>query len=82
MSVLARIGIFAFGLLVIWQGKTQLMTGHWAFTNLKGQLMFGGSVMGGGFILCALAFLPPSKWTYKHITTGRKSKDRKKGPFA
>jgi hypothetical protein len=83
MSFLFRAGVFLVGLLTIWQGKSQLIAGHWVFKNASyHQTTFAAGVMGSGFVLCALAFLPTSAWMYRHITTGRKSKTRQKQPFS
>ena len=82
MSLLVRVGLFAFGLLVIWQGKSELVAGHWVFKNASyHQTTFAAGVIGSGFVMCALAFLPGSAWMYRHITTKRKSKSRTKLPF-
>ena len=74
MSWAIRVGVLAFGLLAIWQGKSQLMAGRWVFANYYSQPVFAAGVMGVGVVLCALAFLPSKAWMYRHITTGRKSK--------
>jgi hypothetical protein len=64
------VGPFAFGLLLILAGKTQLDAGRWIFLNesiVKQRLL--PDAYGVGAVFCLLAFLPPDNWMYRHITT-------------
>ena len=61
---------FAAGLYAIFLARTQLKTGHALFTNASyHQTTFAAGGLGIGVILILLAFLPPSDWVYKRITT-------------
>jgi hypothetical protein len=70
MNWLVRLGFIAFGLLVIDLAIAQLRTGRFVFDNASyHQTTFAAGGIGVGFVLILLAFLPPSRWVYKRIST-------------
>jgi hypothetical protein len=65
----ARLGLFAFGLFLMVIAALQLQAGHFVFDNISfHQTTFAAGGFGVGILFCGLAFLPPTKWTYKHIS--------------
>ena len=72
MGWLARSGMFAGGLFMVLLAKAQLSRGHVVFPNASyHQTTFAASGFGIGLVLMLLAFLPPSDWVYRYITTKR-----------
>jgi len=43
------------------------------YTNDLGQNAFPAALVATGFVISAIAFLPSSRWLYRHITTKRKN---------
>lgn len=73
-----RLLLFMGGLFLIVLANRQLITGHAVFANASyHQTTFAASGFGIGILVCLAAFLPPSDWMYKHITTGRKPRKRR-----
>ncbi len=78
MSWPVRVALFAGGLIMVLIASAQLKTGHVVFANASyRQTTFAASGIGIGAMLCLLAFLPPSDWVYKRITTGRKNRKKR-----
>ncbi len=74
-----RLGLFAFGLLMILVGRTELHMGLFVFPNLTyRQTTFASAGIALGAVFCLLALLPRSDWVYKHITTGHKIRRHRK----
>jgi len=79
MHWLIRLGLFAFGLLVILLGRTQLQLGLFVFPNASyHQTTFASGSIALGAVFCLLALLPGNDWVYRHITTGHKIRRHRK----
>jgi hypothetical protein len=72
MHWVLRLGFLSFGLFLMVAAKRQLDMGQWVFLNASyHQTTFAAGGFGIGALICLLAFLPPDKWVYKHMTTRR-----------
>ena len=76
MSWKIRIFFVASGALLLFAGYAQASAGKYVFDNASyHQTTFAWGSYGVGAFLILLAFLPPSDWVYRHITT-RKAKHK------
>jgi len=73
MATRQRILAFLAGLGIIGIGAQMVHRRVPPYTNYLGQNFFPVTFIAIGLGVAGIAFLPSSRWTYRHITTKRKS---------
>jgi hypothetical protein len=74
MPTTQRILIFFNGVGVSIIGALMVYRRVPPYTNYLGQNFFPVTFIAIGFVIAIVAFLPPGRWMYRHITTKGKNK--------